>query len=370
MLKRRLPIPELILSVVMLWVSGCRSPEHVGRRCFPERVGTWRIEVGPAGNEFYEAPQTGKKIPPPLEAVFRWAKFLLPHAKVTERKLQKDEKPANRSKDFNENLDKLLGQYRQRFNFENQIKRLGKKPKSADGSFRYIVMGDSRSHWQLWSNIVKHIDMLEPKPAFVINSGDIVQTGDAKEYHDYYIPPLLKTDIPFFMSIGNHDDGSNSMAHEYRYLFGNNALNYYFDYGKRRYIFTDIVTKVQSYKETLKWLDETLANTPKAYHKYVIAHKPPKNIKKWSYHAWDDSHSRAFTYLMTKHQVDEVYLGHIHAYSTAHYNGVDYTISGGGGAGLHNRYGPLGNVHHYIICDVMADGTLKQQVVRFYKMNE
>ena len=70
---------------------------------------------------------------------------------------------------------------------------------------------------------------------------------------------------------------------------------------------------------------------------------------------------------MTKHEVDEVYLGHIHAYSTARYHEVDYSLSGGGGAPLHDRYGLLGNVHHYIICDVMADGTVKQQVVRFYK---
>ena len=230
-------------------------------------------------------------------------------------------------------------------------------------------MGDSRSQWEMWSNIVKHIDSLVPKPDFVINSGDIVPTGYAKEYQDYYVRALLGTDIPYLVAIGNHDDSTDSMAREYQYLFGEKALNYYSDYGKARYIFIDNVTKVQPYEETLKWLDKTLADTPKGYRKYVTAHKPPSTIEKWAYHSWDDSNSQAFTELMTKHKVDAVYLGHIHAYSTAHYNGVDYTVSGGGGAGLHDRYGPLGNVHHYVICDVMADGTVKQQVVRFYKDN-
>jgi len=270
-------------------------------------------------------------------------------------------------KEFNAELEVLLGKYKERFNFENQIKRLGRWPKNADGSFRYVVMGDSRSQWKLWSNIVKHIDGLEPKPDFVINSGDIVPKGYAREYHDYYVRAMLKTDIPFLVAIGNHDDGSDSMAREYRYLFGENALNYYFDYGKARYVFIDNVTEVQPYEQTLKWLDKTLADTPEGYRKYVCAHKPPASIEKWAYHAWDDSNSRAFTALMTKHKVDEVFLGHIHAYSTAHYNGVDYTVSGGGGAPLHDRYGPLGNVHHYIVCDVMANGTVKQKVVRFYK---
>ena len=279
----------------------------------------------------------------------------------------KDETAAGDTKKFSAKLEVLLGRYRQRFNFENQIERLGRRPKSDDGSFRYVVMGDSRSQWGLWSNIVKHIDGLDPKPAFVINSGDIVPTGYAREYHDYYVRALLKTNIPFFVAIGNHDDGSDSMAREYRYLFGAKALNYYFDYGKARYVFIDNVTDVQPYEETLKWLDKTLADTPKGYRKYVAVHKPPSTIEKWAYHAWDDSNSRVFTDLMTKHEVDEVYLGHIHAYSTARYHEVDYSLSGGGGAPLHDRYGLLGNVHHYIICDVMADGTVKQQVVRFYK---
>jgi len=69
---------------------------------------------------------------------------------------------------------------------------------------------------------------------------------------------------------------------------------------------------------------------------------------------------------MTKHRVSEVFLGHIHAYSTAKHGGVNYTLSGGAGAPLHNRFGPKGNVNHYIICDVSPDGTVKQQVVRFY----
>ncbi len=477
MLKGKLLVLLLALFVAL---QGCSASST------PGRIGPWRVAVGPPGNEFYEVPV--EKLPPPSDAVLRWAKIIAPHAKLTEwevenggyrinaevgmekyqfdvtpegqllelqcendatgveeeadelvlrgtkksiavsavpnaaletlAKAMPDAKPSKAwtadtivgpryvillgemafyarpdgqiqagdlvskgaldeidppikpdTKSFNAELTKLLGRYRERFNFENQIKKLGKGPKSADGSYRYVVMGDSRSQWELWSNIVKHIDSLEPKPDFVINGGDIVHTGYSWEYSEYYIPPLLETDIPFFVAIGNHDDGMDSMAQKYQYLFGQNSLNYYFDYGKARYIFIDNVTKVQPCEETLKWLDETLAETPEGYRKYVSAHKPPKNIEKWAHHAWDDpiSHSQAFTDLMTKHEVDEVYLGHIHAYSTAHYNGVDYTISGGGGAGLKKLYGPLGNVHHYIICDVMADGTVKQQVVRFYK---
>jgi hypothetical protein len=449
-----------------------------------ERIGKWRVEVGPAGNEFYQPPE--KNVQPPSEAVMRYARIFVPHIKVTEWEWDDDEyeircergdeeyqfnvtpdgeltelqyendetdvdeeadelvlrgtkksiavsevpkralatlaeaypnlKPSKTwraktiagpryvitigemafyarpdgqiqagrriddgglseiyppgkrdEKTFKADLEKLLGPYRQRFNFQNQIKKLGKNPKSADGSYRYVVMGDNRSQWELWSNMVKHIDGLEPKPAFVINSGDIVPKGYARELREYYIPPLLKTDIPFFVAIGNHETGDDDMAREFRYLFGGKkSLNYYFDYGKARYVFFDNASDASSAEKTLKWLDKTLADTPKGYRKYVTMHKPPTTIKKWAYHAWEDEESKVFTELMTKHKVAEVYLGHIHAYSTAKHGGVNYTISGGAGAGLHNRYGPEGNVHHYIICDVSPDGTVKQRVVRFY----
>lgn len=483
MLRQRLFVLLLALCVALPAFSGSG---------IPGRIGLWRVEVGPPGNEFYELPTS--KMPPPSEAVLRWAKIIAPHAKVTEWEVenggyrihaevgeeeyqfdvssdgklleleyennttdtkeerdelvlrgtkkriavsevpkvaletlarampgvkpskiwtaetiagpryvivvdemafyarpdgqiqagglisegaleeidpppspQEDKKTARDLKSFNAELAELLGPYRERFNFENQIRRLGKGPVSADGSYRYVVIGDSRSQWELWSNMVEHIDRLEPKPDFVVNSGDIVPKGYAREYREYYIPALLQTNIPYFVAIGNHDDSSESMAREYRYLFGQNALNYYFDYGKARYVFIDNVTEVRPSQETLRWLDETLTDTPKGYRKCVAAHKPPSTIEKWAYHAWDDAESTVFTDLMTKYQVDEVYLGHIHAYSTATFGGINYTLSGGGGAGLHDRYGPLGNVHHYVICDVMADGTVKQQVVRFYK---
>jgi len=279
-----------------------------------------------------------------------------------------DDEPAN-EKEFKEQMVKLLGPYRERFNFENQISSMGSTAANADGSFRYVVMGDSRSQWDLWSNIVKHIDSLEPKPVFVINSGDLVPEGFSRQFHDYYIPPLLGTDIPYFVAIGNHDEGYEDKVLEYRYLFGENSLNYYFDYGKARFVFIDNATDAIDIDDTLEWLDKTLGQTPAGYQKFVAAHKPPATIEKWAYHAMDEKESKTFTDLMSKHGVSEVYLGHIHAYSTAELDGVKYTLSGGGGAGLHNRFGPLGNVHNYVICDVDANGTVKQQVVRFYKVD-
>ena len=217
--------------------------------------------------------------------------------------------------------------------------------------------------------MVRHIDQLTPKPAFGIITGDIVPRGYVEELHDYYIPPLLETDIPYFVTIGNHDTGDEGQATEYRYLFGDNSLNFHFDYGGIRFVFMDNVSAVQPDDETLTWLDSILSQTPPGFRKLVFTHRPPADIEKWAYHAWNLESSGVFTQTMTKHGVEHVFLGHIHAYSTAIKDGVTYTISGGGGAGLHDRYGPEGNVHHYLICDVEPDGLLTQAVVRFYPID-
>jgi hypothetical protein len=474
MLKHKLLV--LLVSISVL-VIGCKTEQIAGK------IGQWRVEVGPPGNEFYQPPQIAHK--PPSEAVLRYAKIFVPHIKVTEWELddgeyeircklggeeyefdvssqselielqyENDETDISEEagelilqgkkrsialsevpersleilieaypdlqateawaaetiagpryviqigkmvfyaradgqiqaggriddgglneiqppvkmdeKAFRAEIENLLSPYQEHFNFENQIQTLGKSPKNADGSYRYIVVGDTRSNWDLWSNMVKHIDGLDPKPAFVINSGDIVPRGYATELSEYYIPPLLNTEIPFFVAIGNHETGDDNMADAFRYLFGENSLNYYFDYGKARYILIDNASDASSPEKTLEWLDKMLSETPDGYQKYVAAHKPPTTIQKWAYHAWDQDWSKVFTDLMTNHEVAEVYLGHIHAYSTATYDGVNYSLSGGGGAGLHDRYGPMGNVHHYVICDVSPDGTVTQQVVRFF----
>lgn len=286
----------------------------------PGRINSWHIESGQPGNEFYQP--------------------------ITKEMFETDMKAH-------------LEQYRERFNFDRQIAWLRKKPKNPLKGFRFVVMGDTRSNPELWNNIVKHVNQLAPKPDFVINTGDVVLNGFASEFHDYYIPPLLKTDIPFFIVIGNHEEGYKDLVMEFRYLFGDNALNYFFDYGNIRFIFFDNVTKLITAQPSLQWLENTLAKTPEDFRIIVAAYRPPGNIEKWAYHAMPKADSEAFTDLMGRYKADHVFLGHIHAYSTARFNHVDYTVTGGGGAILYPHYGSLGTVHHYIICDVLPDGVVQ-----------
>lgn len=326
-----------------------------------EPTKTWSTETQHGPRHLVQIGGLGVYLTP--EGGFRCAddikdalEFYEPRGEIEGRKLSPEEKMAQ--------IRVQLGEYGDRFHFKRIIKEFGDGPKSSDGSYRYIVMGDSRSNPEVWNTIIKHINMLDPKPEFILNSGDLVPTGYAQQWKEYWVPTMLKSKVPMLVAIGNHDD-EEGMAEAYQFLFGEYSLNYYFDYGKDRYIFFDNVTDVQDNHEILKWLDEVLTETPPGYRKYVLAHKPPKNIMKWAHHAWSMEYSTIWTDMMTKYQVDHVYLGHIHAYSTTTFGGVDYTVSGGGGAGLKAHFGPQGQVHHYVICDVTPD-KVTRRVVRFH----
>jgi hypothetical protein len=198
-----------------------------------------------------------------------------------------------------------LGPHREKFDVETRIEQLGKRPASPDGRYRFVVMGDSRSNPDLWPNIVKHIDRLDPRPAFVISTGDIVVHGYTDEYVDYYIPPLLQTDIRL-VAAGNHDDGDDGLAVEYQALFGPRSLNYYFDYGRRRFILIDNVTEVLPPDATLV-VEAGARETPPGAVGRRGGPQPPSTVEKWAYHSWDEEPSRSFSDLMSRYKVEHVF---------------------------------------------------------------
>ncbi|GEM_PF-1117677 len=351
MVMKRICITITIIILFLLNID-CTSTEGI-----PEYVDGWKVIIGPPGNTYYRAPR-----PRPRSRS-------KPFSNRPKSKTKHDD--PGRVERIRKNIEAHLSAYRDLFNFKNQIARLGSVPKSSDGSFRFVVMGDNRSNSKVWATIVKHINSLEKRPDFVINVGDIVASGVADEFDGYYIKTLIdNTDIPYFVAIGNHDIGPEKIAREFRYLFGENSLNYYFDYGSVRFIIIDNVTNLKPLSKTFEWLERVLAETPKNFKKCVFAHKPLGTVKRWAFHALSREYSTRFTEIMEKYGVYHVFFGHIHGYSTESIDGTEYTVTGGGGAPLVMRYGPLGDVYHYIICDVKPDGRITQRIVRFIRVEK
>jgi Icc-related predicted phosphoesterase len=161
--------------------------------------------------------------------------------------------------------------------------------------------------------------------------------------------------VPFLPVMGNHDVNVNGA--EYRHIFG--PTDYVFDYGQARFIIVDDIHGIST--QQLAWIEKNLAGEEQK-RKFVFAHTPPDTIEKWAYHSFSKG-SDALCDLLSKHKVDMAFFGHIHAYSAAVQNGVEYVVTGGGGAPLSSRFRRSGNVHHYCVVHV-DQHTVSHEVVR------
>ncbi len=247
-----------------------------------------------------------------------------------------------------------LSKYGSRYHVDTLVERIKKVRFRPSQGFRFVVLGDSRSNLKVWQSIVYSANQWEP--LFVINVGDLTPGGRSSTLDKYHLATLEKyTGYPYLPIMGNHDCGE-TLAYEY--VFGGDGSRVYcFDYGKSRFVILDNCDCAQGmpWDEQLALADSWLSQKKK-FRKFVFIHLPPPEVEKWAYHAMSPEMSAPFVGLMSKHKVDHVFVGHIHAYSTATYAGVDYTITGGAGAGLHEQYGELGSQHHYVVVDVKRDG--------------
>ena len=257
-------------------------------------------------------------------------------------------------KDTLAEIEKNLVPYKDKYNLNRVLKalktRASQSSPSAPSAFRFVVFGDSRSNLKVFQYILQSINRWQP--ALAVNTGDLTYNGYAREMNNYLLATLDKfARFPFIPVIGNHDCRRGSQA--YHYVFGPNSHYFYFDYAHARFIILDNnpCPATPAWSEQLAAAENWLRA---AGHKkkFVFIHRPPAEIKKWAYHSMPHRMSRPFTELMSKYQVDHVFCGHIHAYSTATYKRVPYTITGGGGAALHQHYGEKGSTFHYLVVDV------------------
>ena len=238
--------------------------------------------------------------------------------------------------------------------------------KNREDPVRFIVYGDSRTLSKIHERIVRH--MVPEKPDFVANVGDVVSRGSRlDEWIDEHFYPIrsLSGDVPFYISIGNHEYGGfegHVPPYEQRVhnpLTGTGSTEYYysFDYGNAHFIFLDpneyefpdgdgILPGSQQYKWFVHDLQEA---RKKSEWIFVFMHQPPYS-ECWSggYYDGEPPLRKYIVPLMEEAGVDIVFSGHTHDYErglphppydpeTGKGNNAVYIITGGGGASLDNH---------------------------------
>lgn len=189
----------------------------------------------------------------------------------------------------------------------------------------------------LLDTAVFHINNL--KPAFVIVSGDMVNSSKNMEQWAAYRQGISKVDksIPVYHVPGNHDTGKADDEHmknidHYRKQMGEDFFS--FSYNGCRFIGinSSIIKSENSVLEPqqYKWLEKTLSKS-REKNKFVFMHCPvfrKEFDEKEDYSNLSPKDREKYWGLFVKKGVNAVGAGHIHYDRTASYQGIDMNSCG------------------------------------------
>lgn len=229
-------------------------------------------------------------------------------------------------------------------------------------AYRFVAYGDTRTGTEAHKLLVDKI--LASKPDFIINTGDLVLNGyNENEWREFekIISPLTKAKIPYYSAIGNHERGSDYFYN----LFGleNDKGWYSVEYNTSYLIFLDTNKPFGAGSEQYIWLVKELEKYaakkgagPRFL--FVAFHHPPYSSGN---HGSNYTVRNVLCPLFVKYKADIVFSGHDHAYERSAAGGVNYVVTGGGGAPLYgqskeNEFSIIfKKAHHYCLVNISGN---------------
>jgi len=259
--------------------------------------------------------------------------------------------------------------------------------------FDFLAFGDSGSGSEEQLELAGQMDKFNPD--FVINTGDLVETGLDSDADEQYFKPYAKmlSRAPFFLALGNHDYGrdfkkesgkgfikANYQPFHSVPLTGAPPHYYFFDIGGARFFVLDtnkfygakFAPGLEPGSKQYKWLDYFLSKTKKTW-KFVVLHQP---LYSTGAHNLLEPERAALEPLFLKYKVDLVLQGHDHDYERTRPvkegladddSGIIYLTLAGGGRPLYfqrtnadwsDKFLP---VHHFAYFEI-RDKNLKMTV--------
>jgi 3',5'-cyclic AMP phosphodiesterase CpdA len=207
-------------------------------------------------------------------------------------------------------------------------------------SYQFLVYGDTRTRHDVHRRVVEAI-LNDGVPDFAIQSGDLVENGEDNSLWPIYfdIEKDLLRQIAFFPVLGNHERNTRDF-----YEFFQAITPYYsFNWGNAHIMVlnSDIASSGANkpardafWAEQTKWLENELQTSQNVEYRIVVAHHPPFSAV--SNRQGSNPEMRALVPMFEKYRVSIAFFGHDHNYQRNLQNGINYVISGGGGAPLYD----------------------------------
>lgn len=247
------------------------------------------------------------------------------------------------------------------------------------GKFTFAVFGDNRParsnrmQSETFKRLLKDID--SQHPSFIVNTGDcIFGSGNnvrfRQQYKDYTDTVASLTSAKVYLALGNHEVGENQ-AHEDFFAKELGGLYYSFDFGGSHFIVLDTEIVGQAGRiagDQLAWLKADLDKSQRAHHRFIFMHRPMYPVDGHIGSSMDqypldrDSLHRLFI----RERVAAVYSGHENLYNKQVKSGIQYIITGGGGASVYPSRDADGDFFHYLAVTVNGD-SVSTRVVKLQR---
>jgi len=219
----------------------------------------------------------------------------------------------------------------------------------SDVPFTFVVVGDTRSKGT-FELLAQEINAANP--AFIVMLGDWVDAG-CKAWHDYFRSECREYGFlaPVFFAPGNHDvDPVTYPLETFEREYG--PRNFSFVYNDSLFVFISHLDGRFSNQDSLNYLRSLAGQDIGKYRKrLVFMHIPP-----WVSQDIKERHTEDEVELM--HILEEMHIDYAiaadyHGYNRTLRGGVEYVVTGGGGASLHESVGP--QFHHAIALSIGID---------------
>ncbi len=212
-------------------------------------------------------------------------------------------------------------------------------------AFSFVVFGDTRSNAGAHKNVVERVR--REVPDFILATGDMVNEGtSAQDWQTFFdVERDLLHDNALYPAIGNHDREPRPArtVENYRKYFAvpddspDPERYYAFTYSNARFLVLDSNLYSFALTDQTAWIERELTQAvqdARIRHIFVVMHHPPFST---SIHGGNGELREMWTPLFEKYRVEAVFSGHDHTYEHCTHNGVQYLVSGGGGAPLYPK---------------------------------
>jgi 3',5'-cyclic AMP phosphodiesterase CpdA len=228
-------------------------------------------------------------------------------------------------------------------------------------SFRFAAYGDTRSQADVHAQVVKAI--IAAAPRFVLHTGDLVADGTKEsDWQTGFFGPAepLMANTVMFPVLGNHERNSPLYYQYFEVPEGGGDHRerwYSFTYGDAKFIGIDTEADFSPGSPQYVWLADELQRSTSQW-LFVFQHVPAYSS---GAHGGSKAVQDVLVPLYERYGVDVVFCGHDHLYERSVKRGVQYVVTGGGGAPLYrpntspNPYQARA-AFRYHFCTVDIDG--------------